>query len=211
MWLCGTIGTGKSCAVSVVVQHLTPPINNEPSRRLLYFYISQKQARRNEPIDIFRCLVAQLAWATDGMSIAGPLKTIYDERGEGIAGGGELCLEECLDLLIELSCAWSEVIIILDALDECSDPSTVLAGLTEIYSKSESTVKLFLSSRMDVDVPCHFPNCHKIQIDAGKSSYDVEIFIRGEVNGQKRRLLDGKRPDLEDRLIGILTARAQGM
>jgi len=193
------------------VQHLLPAVNEDPTHRVLYFYISQKQVRRNEPVDILRCLLAQLAWSQDEMSVVGPLKTIYDERGDNVAGGGEVSLEECLQLLIELCSAWSQVTIALDALDESSDPTVVLASMAEVCIKSDSNVKLFLSSRMDVAVPFHFLNYHQIRIDAGKSSDDIEIYIRREVNGQKRRLLDGKRPDLEERLIHVLTTRAQGM
>ena len=68
---------------------------------------------------------------------------------------------------------------------------------------------------MHVDVPFHFPDCDKIQIDEGKNSGDiVEIYIREEVRSggsQRRRLLDGKRLDFEARLVEILIARAQRM
>lgn len=60
-WLCGTVGTGKSCAISTVVQHLTPRVAADTEHHVAYFYISQKQVGRSESIDIFRCLITQLA------------------------------------------------------------------------------------------------------------------------------------------------------
>ena len=121
---------------------------------------------------------------------------------------------ECVEIHHGLCDAWPRTTIIIDALDECLVPSEVLYGLGEIRAKATSKVHLLLSSRMDIDVPFYFSDCEKIQMDEEKSSGDIENYVRQEVNSggsQKRRLLDGKRPDLEARLIQILIARAQGM
>lgn len=64
---------------------------------------------------------------------------------------------------------------------------------------------------MHVEVPFYFPQCHKILMKEGQHSGDIEAYVRGEVLGQRRRLLDGKRPDLEERLMQILIERAHGM
>lgn len=212
MWLCGTVGTGKTCATSIVIQHLTPPVAIRTDHRLAYVYVSQKQPGRSDPIDICRALLAQLAWSEGGTKIAAPLKYFYDERGRGqTTGGGQPDLEETIALIVNLTSSTPQTTIIIDAADESSDPWELLASLQEIYAKSVSKVKVFLSSRMNVEVARFFPDCEKIQIDEGKNSEDIEAYIRGEVEHQKRRLLDGKYPDLEKRLMQILLARAQGM
>ncbi|MCJ1453511.1 hypothetical protein MMC28_003858 [Mycoblastus sanguinarius] len=64
---------------------------------------------------------------------------------------------------------------------------------------------------MNVEVEVYFPDCERVQIDEGKNFGDIESYVTEEVKSQKRRLLDGKRPDLEERLIRVLTMRAQGM
>jgi len=212
LWLCGTVGTGKSCAVAMVVQHLTPSVVLDSDQHVVYFYISQKQNRRSEPVDVFRCLVTQMASTSENPSIAEPIKVMFNERGrDRISGGGEPTMEECIDLMADLTATWPHNTIIIDALDECTAPSEVLDALQSVCTKSPSSVKVFLSSRMNVEIPFHFPDCERIQIDEGKNSGDIESYIQGEVWGQKRRLLDARRPDLEERLIQILTTRAQGM
>lgn len=100
--------------------------------------------------------------------------------------------------------------IIIDALDECSDPLELLSNLNDIASSANSNTKFFFSSRMNVDIREEFPQCAKVEINS-RSNQDIEIYVKTEVKTRKRRLLHGKAPELEDRLIKILTHRAQGM
>lgn len=212
LWLCGTVGEGKSCAVSAVIEHLSPPILIDPDYIVSYFYISQKRNRRSDPVDIFRCILAQIASFNGDDTIIATLKAMFDERGQDrFSGGGEPSLDGCITLIIELSCCWRRSVFIIDALDECSAPNEVLNGLSDICAKSNSNIKVFLSSRMHVEVSFYFPQCDKILMEEGQHSGDSEAYVRGEVLGQRRRLLDGKRPDLEERLMLIMIERAHGM
>lgn len=201
----------KSYSRSVVIEDFTPPINKSDSV-IAYFYCSQKQYGRTDSTDILRCLISQLAWSKDGLSIAQPVKAIYDSRGrDRLSGGGEATLEECIDLITELVGSWSRAIIVIDALDECSNAPEVLIALRNIHKRSSTRLKIFVSSRMNIDVLHDLSDCEKVQVDEGINSGDIEAFVRSEVVNQQRRLLDGKRPDLESRLIRVLVTRAQGM
>ena len=150
-----------------------------------------------------------------GLQISEPVKAMYDERArDRVSGGGKPSFEECVAILHGLCDAWPRTTIIIDALDECLGPSELLHGLGEVRTKATSTVQVSISSRMHIDVPFYFPDYEQIHIEEGKNSGDIEKYVREEVNSggrQKRRLLDGKRPDLEARLVQILIARAQGM
>ena len=212
MWLHGTVGTGKSCAISTIVQHLSPPVVEHADHLVTYFYISKKRSGRNEPTEIFRCLATQMASLHREDSVPESLKTKYKERGpDRFSDGGELTFEECKQLMIEMSGCWTRSTLIIDALDECSTPLEVLDGLRDVCAQSSSKLKILASSRMNVEVPHYFPDCERLRIEEGQESGDLESYVRGEVLHAKRRLLDGKRPDLEERLMQILISRAHGM
>ena len=182
---------------------------------MVYYYISRKQVRRSESIDIFRCLIAQLAWSFDGTSIAKPVQAMYDKTGrDRISERGKPSIEERVTTLHGLCNAWPRTTIIIDALYECLVLSKVLHGLGETRAKATSTLQILLSTRTHINVPFYFADCEKIQIDEGEDSGDVEIYVREDSSSggsQNRRLLDGRRPDLEARLVQILITRAQGM
>ena len=102
-----------------------------------------------------------------------------------------------------------ETVILIDALDECEDPEDLLLCLKEVEDDNSCRTRLFLSSRMHVNVSKIYEN---IVPTPGGNEADLVFYIRNEVGNRKtRRLLDGKRPDLEGRLIETLTRQAQGM
>jgi Ankyrin repeats (3 copies)/Ankyrin repeats (many copies) len=79
-------------------------------------------------------------------------------------------------------------------------------------------IKFFFSSRMNVMLPKDFPIWEKLELDSQKILREVDMkkYIQTEVKDRKklnieRPLLDGQYPTLEDRLVKILTDRAQGM
>ena len=104
-----------------------------------------------------------------------------------------------------------ETVIVIDALDECEDPDDLLLCLKEVEDDNPYRTRLFLSSRMHVKVSKIYESCMIVPTPGGNKA-DLAFYIRNEVENRKtRRLLDGKRPDLEVRLIETLTRQAQGM
>ena len=64
---------------------------------------------------------------------------------------------------------------------------------------------------MHVGVSKIYENCIIVSATEGNGK-DIAFYIRNEVENRKtRRLLDGKRPDLETWLIETMTPQAQGM
>jgi DNA replication protein DnaC len=73
IWLHGTVGTGKSCLTSIVINDLIETFTDE---RLAFFYCS----REYTPIDVFRSLVAQLSTSANGESITADIKAYYESK-----------------------------------------------------------------------------------------------------------------------------------
>ena len=132
-------------------------------------------------------------------------------RKEPDGDSGKLTADGCVIMLREVISQANEVVIVIDALDECEDPEKLLHCLKEVEEGSSSRTRLFLSSRMHVRVSKIYESCITVSTPGGNDA-DLAYYIRNEVKNRKtRRLLDGKKPDLEDRLIGTLTRQAQGM
>ena len=114
-------------------------------------------------------------------------------------------------MLRSLTSQAKETVIVVDALDECEDPDELLLCLKEVEEGNPSRTRIFLSSRMHVRVSKIYESCLIVPAPGGNEA-DLAFYIRNEVGNRKtRRLLDGKRPDLEARLIETLTRQAQGM
>ena len=237
LWVYGSVGTGKTSLVSCVVEwHLQgfqPEISEtygasnsedhvddrirqadpEYFGSIAYFYcVRQGQDQSGtDPAVILRSLVRQLAWSLDGSSISPRIRTFYDRWQYERPDSGRLSLGECSELLTELISSHSNITIILDALDECEEPYELLRALKTIANSSTGHIKLFVSSRLNINVSSVLIPRSKIDIQSQRISNDMDIFLHTEVKKGDRRLLKGNFPELEDRLIEVLRDRAQGM
>ena len=124
---------------------------------------------------------------------------------------GKLTADKCVTMLRRVTSQAEDTVIVIDALDECEDPEELLLCLKEIEDSNPCRTRLFLSSRMHVKVSRIYESCVIISTP-GRNEADLAFYIRNEIESRKaRRLLDGKRPDLEARLIETLTRQSQGM
>jgi hypothetical protein len=188
-------------------------IESSDTERLAFFYCSRKRAERNTPTDVLASLVAQLSWSIDGLSVAESVKVLHRSDNKR-----KLTLRDCSDILVSLVLPYQRVTIVIDALDECLDSIQLLRHLRTVSKSTEARIKFFLSSRKNTSIFSDFPAWTKLELDVQKQSTapDMERYIRCQVQDIEAldmgsRLLDGKYPEIEGRLVETLTNRAQGM
>lgn len=214
LWLRGPVGVGKTCLTSVVVQE---SLANAINERVAFFYCSQQQG---EPGDIFRSFIAQLSLSSDG-SLAKPTRKWFEyHTGFSTNSGREfppdsklrmkqkITLTESVDLLAEITNSADQTTLILDALDECSDPYAFLGCLESLLGKC-AKIRVFISARLSVLQTPEFS--HSLSISHFVSSSDMETFINCEINSQDRRARSGMTPEQAQQLRRILVSRAEGM
>jgi hypothetical protein len=142
-----------------------------------------------------------------------PLDTFYRKHSRGLSKAAGLLPQEQDELLKGILSSGTEIRIMIDAVDECKDWNRLLSALAQASKHPKASVKFFLTSREEVKVDEYFPRTTKKVLAAKLTQFDMEVFVRGEVFGRERldRLLEGKDPELEERLVSALLARAQGM
>jgi len=138
----------------------------------------------------------------------------YKKEGERSDKRPLLNVRETKQLLIEVLQASNLIFrVMIDALDECDHPQMLLGIFRDVSHAAPGKLELLVSSRPDVEVADKFSDCRKIELNTAVSESDMLTFITREVKEREEseRLLKGKRPDLEERLISILRRRAGGM
>ena len=108
------------------------------------------------------------------------------------------------------------VTILIDALDECrsSQRHELLGALDVILERSAHLVKVFVSSRDDIDIVLRLQEHPNIYISVGDNTEDIEKFIQSEIQKAQsdRRLLKGTiSPELTELITENLTETAGGM
>ena len=216
LWLRGTVGVGKSSLTSIVIQQC---LANAVDERVAFFYVSQQHG---EAVDVFRSLLAQMSSEMNG-SLAKPMRTWIELHfGYSAVCTGELpspdvpsptrkpSLGECVELLIELAKLTGKVTWVVDALDECHNPHELMECLN-VTQRDASNVKIFLSSRRDIDVPRTHNFADLKLVEDFDSSLDMETFIKHEVDLPSRRDRSGMTAVQASQLCSLLLSRAEGM
>jgi len=177
LWLHGMPGCGKSKLVSLVVEEV------QANDRVAYFYCMRNPAEpeRAESEKILASLVRQLACRSATQPILPPVLHKYESAVDGF---GEFedqiwTVEESTQVLIELSNIYPSVTFVIDALDEVNPTGRpeILNALDEVMVKSDNLVKVFISSRDNIDIWLRLESSPNIYIDLERNGKDIVQFM----------------------------------
>jgi hypothetical protein len=179
-----------------------------------YFFCNRGEEDRRNPHFIIRSLVKQLA--NHSPKQLALLEREYNNREQDGFASGLPSFPKCQDLLIEMTSATSQTIIIIDALDECSlESRPLLLQMLGIVTKASSgRVKCFIASRNDDDIVLELEGIPNHYIKPTDNSADINRFVHAKIEDmiQGKKLLRGKVPDeLKEFMLAKLTKGAKGM
>lgn len=177
LWLHGMVGSGKTKIASLVIDEL------QRTARVAYFYCMRNPAEpeRAQCDKVLRCLVRQLASISLNDPILEPVRLRYEDAidGDEDFDDQEWTSDESTEILIELTNVYPSVTIVIDALDEVleSDRLDLVDALTAVLKESESLVKIFISSRDNVDITLRLEGTPNLRIGAKENSEDIDNFV----------------------------------
>lgn len=124
-----------------------------------FFYCARSTAEstRARSIEVLCVLLKQLCISNPDQSTKNSVVREYEARKkkaeENYFTIKRLIIEDCIRLIIELIKNYS-IIIILDVFDECDENIRfkLLKIFDNIINKSENVVKIFVSSRDNIDI-----------------------------------------------------------
>ncbi|PMD62296.1 uncharacterized protein K444DRAFT_339158 [Hyaloscypha bicolor E] len=183
---------------------------------MAFFYCSKDTNRvsRTNPDDILRSIVAQLSYSKMGI-----VRNQWINR----KFGSTLSEKDCTQLLATLIDTVGSSTVVIDALDECSDPYSLMEALRMISDEltkcaSAHSLKIFISSREEDRVTADFPNAICISITQEETHKDMGSFIQNEISRRRAKInhrtqgeSEQMTNDLAEKLRCILEGRAQSM
>jgi hypothetical protein len=186
-----------------------------------YFYCARSDAEphRADPDEIMCAVLKQLSTSRPGLPIEELIVQEFTKREEEAEQDGsepsKLIAQECTGLILALTNT-TPAVIIIDALDECRPDRRheLFQSLKDLVEKSARTVKIFLSSRDDMDIIHSWSSSPNISITANENGEDIERFIHSEVESSinSRKLLYGEvSNELKSEITKCLIDKAQGM
>ncbi|KAG9661667.1 hypothetical protein KCU64_g2427, partial [Aureobasidium melanogenum] len=216
-WLYGPSGSGKTKLVSIVIENLKTGMSNLKNATPIYCPRALAEPERADPCEILRSIIKQLSQSQSGI-LQSTVDSFEQNRLEAEVDGlppSTLILSECKNLLLQIVNT-TPATIVIDALDEC-DPTRrhhLLSFFNNIITTSQNVVKIFITSRDEIDLRAHIAHCDRIRITEEQNCHDIQKFVVTEVDQaiKNRRLLCGNVPhDLREHVVNELIGKAQGM
>jgi len=140
----------------------------------------------------------------------------YNKEQKDPSSRHQLNFDSSLNLLGHLIECFERPVVLLDALDECTEEvqAQLLRGLLSVVSKAKCPVKVFISSRHSLDIETRLRNLPHVCIEARDNAEDIENYVRRELNSaiQEERLLRGKvSKELRECVEKVILKDSNGM
>jgi hypothetical protein len=212
-WLQGSVGTGKTSLVAILIERLRPKLPN-----FAYFYCSSNMGITDPTVDvaerapefILRSLVAQLALSPDGKDVAAELELAFEASRRKGCQGTTLSQAQSLELLVQIIESRDNATIIIDALDECPKYSAFLTVLKQLAARTER-LKLFVSSQPQVPVTNYLEPIAAITITFELNAKDMATFIKKYLDSFMKIRAMVLEKSLQDDLETTLAQNSDGM
>lgn len=198
LWCWGIPGAGKTVLASITVNHLRTGGNEamKHNRGVAVTYVKYNEPEQTLE-NLLGSLLRQLIESTDGIPPA--VLELYDHHRHRNTSSSvdELC--ETLLLVID---SFTEVFLIIDALDECSED--LRWELLERLETIEPHVHLLITSRFLDSIDEELKLFSRMEIKAHRA--DIELFIDHQIkkNRNLRKIVERSqalRRDIKDTIV----------
>ncbi|KAJ4315059.1 hypothetical protein N0V84_008571 [Fusarium piperis] len=183
LWISGPPGKGKTF-ISIFLTHLLQ--SSKPDSTVIWFFCDNKVASRNKAVNILRGLIIQLIFKHN--QLTSRITPIWKIQGTNLfqENSFETLWRIFEDMLVALKD--HQVCCVLDALDECDEPSlsSLLFKIQTLFEPSEKSaqvhnLKLIVTSREQPEcLPftlSRFPH-----ITLGLLEHDIQLYISDQVS-----------------------------
>ncbi|KXG45996.1 uncharacterized protein PGRI_048520 [Penicillium griseofulvum] len=211
LWIHGIPGAGKTRLISRVIDHL---VDHQPDTTIAYFYCNRYETSRRNPTHVLQSYVKQLSKSPSNGAIQQVVIDIYKENQRKGGASANLSLEESERLVLELTKAYAETILILDAMDETymEDREDLMEALDRLVSQS-ANLKVLISSRRDNNIKRRLQLEINLGIEATDNQDDISKFVHERIQHaqQSRHRSRPISEGLRDEIVTTLLEKSEGM
>ncbi|KAL5371605.1 hypothetical protein DPSP01_014146 [Paraphaeosphaeria sporulosa] len=147
LWLYGIPGCGKTILTSTVIKNLLQHCGDDTSMVTAYFYFDFNDTRKQDPELMLRSLLCQLLQRA--VTIPKGIDALFTSSQNGMRQPSPHALLEVMRLTLQ---EFTQVYIVLDALDECTLRSELMNMLEAVARWELDNLHLLMASRKERDI-----------------------------------------------------------
>ncbi|GAB1317947.1 hypothetical protein MFIFM68171_08157 [Madurella fahalii] len=204
LWCSGLPGAGKTTLSAMVIDWLASGYPDQQVA-IIYFYCSYKERELHTAKNVIGSLLKQLIQHMP--SLPEGLLNLYDEHRQK---GTRPDLNELTRLITQHAQNFSDIFVVIDALDEYSDFDLRRSTLFDEIEKLPENVRILITSRHSQRIDERFKGVPYIEVRAADEDvkryvvarYDKEMSLAGRIRSNQA---------LKEEIIDTVVARSQGM
>lgn len=198
----GILGAGKTTMASIIVDDLCGRFRDQTTIGIAFVYFMNSLKSQQSAVDIFASLVRQLTEFQPTMPAS--ILELYKKHS---LRQTRPSLDELSAVFQSLTKSFSQVFIIIDALDECekSNASSFLETLLRIHEGSPCNI--LVTSKNIHYIARAFQKFPKLEIRANEA--DVEKYLRTRVSSLPAIIR--RDAELQKEIIASISKAANGM
>ncbi|KAM5372227.1 hypothetical protein ACJA88_008976 [Fusarium oxysporum] len=198
LWIRGITGSGKTNLFSVIADSLLATRATNPELApFAYFYClqSESELERSSADGILRSILRQLTITESQSDVRNFLYSDFQNRSKSATLQGldlpRLSRKDCVDRIVQVA-REDPITILLDGVEQVEDESCglLLQSLSDIMSRAENVVKVFITSRNSSDILSSLPTAKEIVVTTDQVHNDMARFITQKIDDAK--LISGR-------------------
>ena len=208
LWYYGIPGAGKTVLASSAIQEALE--RTSPNIAVAFFYCDYKNIATQDPRNILGSLACQLALQDEQSCVK--LQAFYAKYNPPHRPSIGFDHDELRDLLVDMASNFNEVMIIVDALDECGAQNKKVTRLLSSLNGSNEicNIKTLFFSRNEQEIREVLEGYGQVSIAAESS--DLRLFVGAEIELRIRNKdLRIKDSSLKEDIMKRLVEGAEGM
>ena len=211
LWLHGIPGCGKTVLCSTAIERVLQSYNPtaQTSVGIAYFYFDFKHQDQQVCDAMLRSLIAQLS--LQSLDAFMPVDALYSACG---SGKSQPSLPITLKAFKDTVESFTDVFILIDALDECKEVAELLTNVEDMFESRIASLHMLVTSRREKEIEDSMSTLlndeHKICIQSMLVKDDIRAYVQGRIYND-RKLNKWQKPEIQAEIEEVLVEKADGM
>jgi hypothetical protein len=210
LWLHGILGCGKTILSSTIIENLLQHCGDDTSMVTAYFYFDFNDTQKQVPELMLRTLLCQLLQRA--VTIPEGIEALYASYENRRQPPSLHAFLEALRLMLQ---EFTQVYIVLDALDECTQRSELMDMLKTIAGWQLNNVHLLMTSRNEREIESSLKSFvieeDIVCLQRGVVDKDIERYVQRRLSYDKDLAKWNKDAAVRQEIEAALMRGACGM
>jgi hypothetical protein len=210
LWLHGIPGCGKTILSSTVIEHLLQHCYDDTRKVTAYFYFDFSDAQKQNSELMLRSLLSQLLQRS--IVVPKGVDALYSscDNGQREPSGHDL-----LEVTQQAAQEFTQVYVVLDALDECTQRSELMSMLETVAGWKLNNLHLLMTSRKERDIEWSLKSYVKeentVCLQSDLVDQDIQRYVQQRLHDDKSLVKWNKEAAVRQEIEAALMSGARGM